>query len=48
MEMLIFEKYFKNENVGYISKVPGGVGPMTITYLINNLIQCYDSGIIDT
>lgn len=42
-----FENVSKNENVGYISKVPGGVGPMTITYLINNLIQCYDSGIID-
>lgn len=29
------------EKVSYITKVPGGVGPMTITCLMENTIECY-------
>ncbi len=29
------------EHVSYISKAPGGVGPMTITSLLENTIECY-------
>jgi methylenetetrahydrofolate dehydrogenase (NADP+)/methenyltetrahydrofolate cyclohydrolase len=28
---------------GYITPVPGGVGPMTIAYLLSNLVQCANS-----
>lgn len=29
------------DHVSYISKAPGGVGPMTITSLLENTIECY-------
>ena len=29
------------EKVAYISKVPGGVGPMTICCLMENTLECY-------
>lgn len=29
------------EKVSYITKVPGGIGPMTITCLIENTIECF-------
>lgn len=41
-----FYNLSQNEDVGYITPVPGGVGPMTIAFLINNLIDCYKNGII--
>ena len=30
-----------SELAGYISPVPGGVGPMTITMLMENTIECF-------
>ena len=34
---------FKNvkEKASYITKVPGGIGPMTITCLVENTIECF-------
>ncbi len=31
------------EKASYITKVPGGIGPMTITCLIENTIECYNN-----
>lgn len=40
-----FENVSKNENISYISPVPGGVGPLTIAYLIKNTIYLYENNI---
>ena len=39
----IFEHNFDNvcDKTSYITKVPGGVGPMTITCLLENTIECF-------
>ena len=29
------------EKASYITKVPGGIGPMTISCLMENTIECY-------
>lgn len=36
-----FENIIKNKNISYITPVPGGVGPLTISYLIKNTIYLY-------
>lgn len=33
---------YENENVSYITPVPGGVGPMTVAYLMKNTIDAYE------
>lgn len=36
-----FDDVFNNSNVSHLSKVPGGVGPMTVYSLIKNTIKAY-------
>lgn len=44
---LVGDVDFENvkEVAGHITPVPGGVGPMTITYLLSNTIDCYNKQI---
>lgn len=36
-----------SDNVSYITKVPGGIGPITVSCLLNNVVTCYEENTND-
>ena len=42
----IISLWNNSENEKFITPVPGGVGPMTVASLINNVVNCYKNNVI--
>lgn len=47
LEDKIIGDIIPSDNVAYISKVPGGVGPITVSCLMNNVVTCYEENTND-